>query len=647
MSVERIKELRNLLHQANYDYHVLNQPVLADSEYDRLFAELVKLEREHPELDDPNSPTKRVGGVEIGKFTKVRHALPMLSLDNAFTPSEVVDFFGSDYEVVVEPKIDGLSLSLRYDHGELVMATTRGDGTTGDDVTANARTIMSIPTTLPGGATMEVRGEVFMAKDIFKKLNEEREQAGEDLFANPRNAAAGTMKQKSSAEVAKRKLGFVGYYIMHGNETQAMVLSTLESLGFKTPTHVVTNVLNAPAVIKEFAAQRNTFAYDIDGLVFKVNSPKVRSELGMGTRSPKWAVAYKFPPEQGVTTVRSVTIQIGRTGVLTPVAELEPLSLAGTTVKRATLCNQDMIKRLDVNIGDKVILQKAGEIIPQIVVVSTKRSTGHFQLPSVCPCCGSPVVQLEGQVAIRCPNSECPERVVQHLKYVMSKGVLDWDGMGEMTVRALVAAGVRKLSDVFKMSQPELERLAGSRVVAHREQVKQVPLWRKLLSLGIEHVGKSSCKELAAKYSSIEDIFANATTLEKVASILGPVAYRSFVEGISSAVAEIEALENLGMSFSEQRGSDCTLSGKTFVITGTMMSGTRDQVAAKIEAKGGMVKPSISKKVDYLVRGEGAGRNKSAAAEKLGLPIITEEELYSMLGEVMVVSDVTTTILDL
>lgn len=382
MSMTRITELKRIIHAANYDYHVRNQPTISDAEYDRLFAELRHLERCYPECDDPNSPTKRVGGVEISSFKKVKHSFPMLSLDNAFSPSEVVEFFhGVDHTVVVEDKIDGLSLSLRYEHGELVSAVTRGDGSTGDDVTANARTIMSIPLILPGRVTLEVRGEVYMPRQVFVKLNKERERNGEDLFANPRNAAAGTMKQKSSTEVAKRQLGFIAYYIMHGSELHTTVLSTLDGLGFKTPEAFVTRVSQADEAIRVMGERRSTREYDTDGLVFKVDDPQVRAELGMGTRFPKWAVAYKFPAEQVETTLRAVTVQVGRTGTLTPVAELEPVNIAGTTVKRASLCNWDEIERLGINVGDRVLVEKAGEIIPVLCMYPEGRVY-------TCPECG-------------------------------------------------------------------------------------------------------------------------------------------------------------------------------------------------------------------------------------------------------------------
>lgn len=647
-AAQRIATLCATLHQANHDYYVLSAPSITDAEYDRLFHELKALERDNPDLCDPNSPTCRVGAGEISSFTKVQHSVAMLSLDNTFNLNELCAFFNDTcYRMHVEWKVDGLSLALRYEKGRLVRAITRGDGRQGDDVTVNARTIRDIPLVLPSEFNGEIRGEVYMSKAVFEELNRIRENEGEELFANPRNAASGTMKQKDSSEVARRKLGFFAYQMFWadagpGPRTQTELVSMLTCQGFKTPMLDCVELRgDIKTCIDRAQISRTELPYDVDGLVFKVNDIATQHELGIGTRSPKWAVAYKFPAEKKTTVLRSITVQVGRTGTLTPVAELTPVKIAGTTVKRASLCNQDEINRLNINIGDTVIVEKAGEIIPKVVGIASKRVDGAWKMPEFCPCCNTAVKRNEGQVAYYCPNHDCPEQVFERLEHAASKRSLDIDGCGEAQLRALIEHGVKTLSGLLTISNVDfLGDASKAKFLREREKAKQAPLWRKLHALGVEGVGSSSSKELASQFSSLVEMVENPAKLK---TVIGQVASQNFIKHIEANVDEIEKLDALGFKFEQDAAALGPLTGKTFVITGAMMSGTRDKVAALIESKGGSVKPSVSRKVNFLVRGEGAGQNKTAAAEKYGTQIISEDDLYKMMGLVMTVDDAVTT----
>jgi DNA ligase (NAD+) len=631
----KINNLRAKLHQANVDYYVHSSPTITDAEYDRLLRELKELEDRNPSLVDPNSPTARVGAAEISSFAKVRHTKPMLSLDNAFTVDEVLDHLKHpNAGVLVEWKIDGLSLSLIYENGQLVRAVTRGDGTIGDDVTINARTIADIPLVLPTALNVEVRGEVYMPKDVFAKLNRQRQAEGEELFANPRNAASGTMKQKNPVEVARRKLRFLAYHYSRTNvETQGQSLSALKHLGFNVPETMMCSLSDRARVnecINLASIRRNNLPFEVDGLVFKLDNLKLQEEAGYGTRSPKWAIAFKFPAERKATKLNSITVQIGRTGTLTPVAELEPILIAGTTVKRASLCNQDEIVRLGINVGDDVLVEKAGEIIPKVVGLSQKVKQGHWLMPTHCPCCNTRIEKEEGQVAYYCPNFACPDQVFERLEHAVCKRSLDIDGCGESQIRQLIANGVKTLKDLFSIENVSfLGTASQAKFVREREKAKKAPLWRKLHALGIEGLGSTSCKELAARFTSLEQMVDHDA---EVKSILGPVAACNFFATIETLIDEIAKLDALGFTFEEDAKARGVLSGKVFVITGAMLSGSRDQVSAKIEGLGGTVKPSVSKKVNFLVKGDGAGANKTEAATKYGTKIITEDELYRLMG---------------
>jgi DNA ligase (NAD+) len=545
-------------------------------------------------------------------------------------------------EGVVEPKIDGLSMSLIYKDGQLIKAVTRGDGTTGDDVTANARTIKTIP--LTPNFSGEVRGEVYMPKKQFNRLNAKLEKEGEELFANPRNAAAGSMKRKNPADVAERGLAFLAYNVVKSDylgmadaDTQHERLKQLHALGFMTPLVSGVPIVNlfdidqVKQAIESWSSDRSKLDYEIDGLVFKINDLQLQTKLGLNNRAPNWATSYKFPPEQKVTKLIGITVQVGRLGTLTPVAELQPVNLAGTIVKRASLHNADEIQRLRLNIGDDVIIQKAAEIIPQVVGVANKRSTGVWSMPDRCPCCNSVVSRLINKVAIVCTARMCKDQVFARLEHAVKKQSLDIDGCGEQSIRAMVDRGINNLSDLFAADDLSfLGDAASKRVASGLKKAKTAPLWRKLHALGIDGIGLTTCKELSNRWNSLPDMLDN---MEEIAKFLGPITFfnfRLYFENDDN-MTELEKLVSLGVTFEDEKKSGPFV-GKAFCITGGMLSGSREEVAAKIESLGGSVKSSVSKKVHYLVVGEGAGANKSANAKKLGTSCISEKELYDMMG---------------
>jgi len=676
---QRIGVLRREIHRHNHAYHTLGKPTITDAEFDALFRELKDLEAAWPELVDANSPTVRVGSQVMSDFMKVGHGRKMLSLDNTYDVLEVISFFSHSDSGIVEPKIDGLSLTLRYLKGQLVQAITRGDGTTGDDVTANARCIASIPLVLLHPYTMEVRGEVCMTFAVFDELNRQLVADGDEQFANPRNAAAGTMKSKDSRIVAKRKLTFIaynaadpvsfmadvcGFYKMELDRTHDNVLKYLGREGFMTVynypmsqinclrSFFCTSIKDEDEVTKALAwgeEMRQFAPFPTDGLVFKANDLAIQTELGDGTRSPKWAVAFKFPPERKATVLKAVEVSIGRHGTLTPVAILEPIQLSGTTVQRASLCNQDEIERLGVNIEDEVLVEKSAEIIPKLMGIHRKNSSGTWKMPSTCPCCGTAVSKDEGMVAHYCPNESCRAQVIERLKHTLGKSALDWDGMGEETVTALVEASlhegvpqITQLSDVIAIPgdviAEVLKPAALKKFLKERERVKTAPLWRKIHALGIEGIGRSTAQDLCAKWKSVNAMLDDEAGLK---ALLGDVVFDRFLKFIVYHAGEITRLEDYGYLFEESADRIGVLSGKVFCITGTMMTGTREYVASLVEHKGGVVKGTVSKKVDYLVSGPGGGANKATAAQKHGTQIITEEQLYALMCEKM--RDVVTT----
>jgi DNA ligase (NAD+) len=645
----RIIELRTELNQHNYAYHILNNPSISDAEYDHLFQELLTLEKLHPEMEDINSPTSRVGHASPNSFKKVRHRSRMLSLDNVFDAKEIIDKIGKGTEVTVEPKIDGLSLELVYEDGKLIRAATRGDGTSGDDVTANARTIYTIPLVLESPISIRVRGEVYLSITTFNKLNDELLAAGEEQFANPRNAAGGTLKLKDPAEVAARRLSFVAYAIpdeVEGIKTQENLTEYLWQLGFQTIpnlpciqsielpplVHVLKDVPTVTQLIEDMDHYRKTLDLMTDGLVLKINDLAKQRDLGEGTRAPKWAFAFKYPPERKATKLTSIAVTIGKTGKLTPVAELQPLALSGTIVSAASLCNQDEIDRLGVNIGDEVMVEKSAEIIPKVMSVHKKHKQGTWKMPKTCPCCSTPVTKPEGFVDYYCPNKNCDEQVYNRLRHALGKAALDIDGCGDVTVKEFMKHDIRTLSDFFGAADFKfLKPAARKKLVENRDVAKHAPLWRKLHALGFDDIGKSTCQELASRWSALYALVAEEN-IEAVREFLGPVKFKSLVDGLSAYADEIDKLDALGVTFETDAKTTGPLTGKFFVITGSLITGKRDDVALRIEQAGGVVKSAMSKNIHYLVQGDEGGRNKADAARKFGTTVISEEQLYALMG---------------
>ena len=660
----RAAELRSQIAVHNHRYYVLSEPLIPDPEYDSLVKELKELERAHPELRDPNSPTARVGSdLSVSTFAKVKHDPPMLSLDNCFDEKEVWKFFDSAYAglgiaksmLVAEPKYDGASLQVSYDNGEFVQAATRGNGEEGDDVTLNARTITNLPLKIPFKGKLKVRGECVMKQSTFAKLNAELEKAGDELMANPRNAASGAIKLKDSRECAKRKLSFVAYQSIGGppeNTTYRGILKALDDQGFATPLGIIYTcrrdcIEHISEVICRYRKTLDEMDIDYDGICFKVDSLEEREALGLATKSPRWAVAFKYPPPEALTKLKQITVQIGRTGTLTPVAELEPVTLGGAVVRRASMMNLDEVQRIGADVGDEVVVIRSAYVIPRVLrTVATKKSS--WKMPTKCPCCDTPVVKAQIQsgegVAYKCPNKKCPEQVYQRLLHACSKAALDMDGCGDSFVQALVKCGCEYLSDVFCIGpngwttslneiKPYLSESVGKAALAKffksREKAKAAPLWRKLAALGAEGVGKTLCQEIATRWPSLDAILEASD--EDLKAILGEVDFKSFMTCLAENAKDIERLQASGFEFKDERKTG-VLSGKTFVITGALVSGTRDRVAERIENAGGVVKASVGKNVDFLVVGEGGGRTKAAAAEKRGTTLISEATLYKMIG---------------
>jgi DNA ligase (NAD+) len=646
----RILELRQILNEHNFLYHVVAAPKISDAEYDKLFQELLQLEKIHPELADVNSPTARIGHPSPNSFKKVKHRSKMLSLDNTFSGAEVIKFLGKGEEVHIEPKIDGCSLELAYEKGKLVSAATRGDGTSGDDVTANVRTILTVPLELTKPIDLRVRGEVFMTFTVFNKLNAELTANGEDLLANPRNAAAGAIKLKDPYEVSKRALSFVAYASpdeINGVDTQSKLVEHLQTLGFISITclptiqdmelpdfeAVLESADQVNDLIKQFDVYRKQLDFPTDGLVFKINSLAKQRDLGEGTRSPNWATAFKFPPERRSTKLTAITVTVGKTGKLTPNAELVPIPLSGTMVAAASLCNQDEVERLGINVGDEVLVEKSAEVIPKVMGVHKKHSKGHWMMPSKCPCCGEPVVRPEGFVDFYCENDKCPEQVLAKLKHATGKSCLDIDGCGEVMVRELMEHGVVTLSDLFAISDIDfLKPAARKKFIEGREHAKSQPLWRKIHALGIDGIGKSVSQEIAARWNALYAVFDELPQLQE---LIKDSLFENWKLWFARNADEIDKLMALGFHFESEAKTAGPLTGKFFVITGTLVSGKRDEVAKRIEEAGGTVKNSVGKSVHYLVAGADCGKTKTDAAKKVGTTVITEEQLYQLMGKPM------------
>lgn len=663
----RHSELAEVIRGHDEAYYIHARPAISDQEYDRLYRELKDLEAEFPELATADSPTQRVGGAPLSEFKPVKHLAPMRSLENTYSQAEVREFVarvqrilpGETLEWIVEPKVDGVAMSLRYEEGKFAVGATRGDGTTGDDITANLRTIRSVPLKLKAGAkappVVEVRGEVYLTKAGFKKLNAERAAAGEEPFANPRNAAAGSLKQLDSRLVAKRPLDIIVYGVGYPElfETHDDALAWLAAVGFKAPERKwhCKSVEEMIVAIEELEKIRHDFAYETDGAVIKLNSAAQRERAGFTAKAPRWAMAYKYAAEQGETRLRDITIQVGRTGKLTPVAELEPVFLAGSTIARATLHNEDELRRKDIRIGDTVTIEKAGEVIPAVVgVVLTKRNGSEriFQFPTKCPECGTDVVKAQAADRTgtdwRCPNLECPAQVVGRLIHWCSRGAMDIEGGGEVLVTQIVKNNLaRNVADIYGIRLEQLTALERMGEKSARnfldgvEASKGRELWRLIFGLGILHVGAGVAKSLARHYETLDAIASASVEQLSETEDVGEVIARSLAGWFGDAQNRelIERLRGAGLNFksdSYQAGAaPGPLAGKTFVITGTLPTLKRDEAQAKIEAAGGKCAGSVSKKTHFVVAGEDAG-SKLEKAQALGVQVISEAELLKMLG---------------
>lgn len=656
---EKITKLRReVAHHAKL-YYVDDAPVISDYEYDRMFYELLALEEAHPEYFDPASPTQRVGGKPLDKFAKVTHRVRMDSLSDVFSYEELTDFVSRvhaelpDAVFSVEPKIDGLSCSLIYENGVLITGATRGDGVTGEDITQNVRTIFSIPLTLPEPLTLTVRGEVYMPRAVFERINQKREANGEALMANPRNAAAGSLRQLDPQVTAQRALDIFIFNYQEGDlwtdghapETHMETLDRLDALGFpaiklRTVVHTADEIISH---IEKIGSMRDDLAYDIDGVVVKVNSLAQRQILGQGVSTPKWAVAYKFPPERKQTKLNDITIQVGRTGVLTPTAELSPVRLAGTTVSRATLHNIDFIRERDIMLGDVVSVQKSGDIIPEVVCAHPEKRDGTqipFHMPTHCPSCGHEVVKAEGEVAVRCINPSCPAQLSRGIEHFASKDAMDIDGLGPQIVDALIDADlIHDAADLYALRAEQiatLERMgdkSAANLIAAIEKSKSAGLERLIFALGIRNIGQVAATALARRYGTL-DACMNATAEELCAlDDFGQITADCVIEYFSRAesrelCARLTAAGVLTESTAAPVGDK--LAGLTFVLTGTLPTMGRSEAEALIAAAGGKTSSSVSKKTSYVVAGEAAG-SKLTKAQNLGVTIIDEAELLRML----------------
>ena len=655
---EKIAALRGEIEKHARLYYDLDAPVISDFEYDALLRALRELEEQFPEYRTPDSPTQRVGGHVSEKFSPVRHEVPLESLQDVFSQEELFAF-GARVDAAaegakqydVEPKIDGLSIALEYRNGIFYRGATRGNGETGEDVTENLRTVRSLPQTLAGGAPerLIVRGEVYMAKDTFAELNRERENRGEALLANPRNAAAGSLRQLDPRVAAERRLDLIVYNIQLSTRsfsTHSDTLDALKAYGFDVvPYALFDDVAGCVERIAWIGEHRDAFPYEMDGAVIKLNSLALREALGSTAKAPRWAVAYKYPPEQKPGRVLDIAVQVGRTGVLTPKAVLEPIRLAGTTVSNATLHNQDFIDRLDVRIGDTVWVRKAGEIIPEVVEVDlSKRPEGTqpFRLPEVCPECGSPVVRDADGAAMRCTGAECPAQRLRNITHFAGKDGMDIDGLGPAVVESLVNEGLVKTpADLYYLdaqSVAGLDRMgkkSAENLIRAIEQSKEQGLARLLSAFGIRQVGSRAGKVLARRYPDLDALMqANYFELTEIPDV-GPVTAQYILDWFAAAQSrhQIELLRAAGVSFrSREETADTRFAGKTFVLTGTLSRYTRDEAGALIERRGGKAASSVSKKTSYVVAGEAAG-SKLGKARALGIPVLSEAEFEAMLGE--------------
>ncbi|CWV80639.1 TPA_asm: NAD-dependent DNA ligase LigA [Listeria monocytogenes] len=661
---KRYEELINILDQYSYDYYVIDNPTVEDAEYDQKMQELLKIEEAHPEWVTPESPSKRVGGEVLEGFKKVAHDTPMLSLANAFNQEDLADFdrrirdkVGDDIAYMCELKIDGLAVSLQYENGKYKQGATRGDGTIGEDITANLRTIRSIPMKLQKDYSIEVRGEAFMPKRSFQKLNEIREEEGQMLFANPRNAAAGSLRQLDTKIAASRNLDIFLYAVADfgemGVETHSAGLDMLETLGLKVnkERRLCNSLEEVYAYIEEWTEKRAGLAYDIDGIVLKLNNLEQQRQMGNTVKSPRWSIAYKFPAEEVPTKLLDIELNVGRTGVITPTAVLEPVRVAGTTVSRASLHNEVLITEKDIRIGDTVLIKKAGDIIPEVIKSITEKRSGSeepFHMPKNCPACDSELVRLEEEVALRCINPKCPAQIKEGLIHFVSRNAMNIDGLGEKVIIQLFSQHlIKDVADLFFLSKEkllELERMGEKSVtnlLASIQASKQNSLEKLLFGLGIRHVGAKAAKSLAIHFDTMDNLkVADKETLTSINDIGEKMADSIVTYFANEEVHDLlEELKRAGVNMTytgpkleDMSEEELVFTGKTVVLTGKLEKLTRNDAKALIESLGGNVSGSVSKKTDVVVAGSDAG-SKLAKAEELAIPIWSEEDLIEYLPD--------------
>jgi len=649
---KKIEKIVRLLNYYNYMYYVENNPVVTDAEYDRIYRELTELEKTYPRYRAADSPTMKVGGEPLKQFSSVQHKVPMLSIDNTYSREELLDFdgrvrknagAGGEIEYVVELKYDGVAVALLYENGEFIRGVTRGDGWQGDDITQNLRTIKTLPVLIPYRKPLEARGEVYMRKDIFARINEEKKSSGETLFANPRNATAGSLKLLDPKIVAGRNLQLFAYQGMTKNNIASHweMLEFLKEISFPVNPHrkLAGNIEEALSYCNEWQNKRADLPYNIDGMVIKVNSLSLQERLGTTSKSPRWAVAYKFPAEQAETTLKEVHIQVGRTGTLTPVAMLEPVEVSGTTVSRATLHNFDEIRRLGVKIGDRVFIEKGGEIIPKIVKpIPEKRSGGekNIPVPHECPVCGGKVVKDEEGVALRCPNVRCPAQVKERIIHFTSRDAMDIEGLGERWVDIFVDRGLLSdYGDIYKnityeklMEMERMAEISSANLISAIDRSRKRPLANLIFALGIRHIGIHASEIIAERFGSIKELAeANEETLSSISEI-GPVMAKSIVNFFRTEenIRVLKKLREAGVKMEQGRAAKSDrFAGLTFVITGTLSGYTRDSITSLIKKQGGRVAGSVSRNTDYLICGDNPG-SKLDVARELKVRIITEQD---------------------
>ncbi|KRD82594.1 aromatic ring-opening dioxygenase LigA [Bacillus sp. Root147] len=660
----RVQELRDLLNQYGYEYYVLDQPSVPDAEYDKLMNELIEIEESFPELKTADSPTQRIGGQVLDAFEKVQHQTSMLSLGNAFNEEDLRDFdrrvrqaVGDEFSYVCELKIDGLAVSLRYEDGYLVLGATRGDGTTGENITENLKTIRSIPLRIKESLSMEVRGEAFMPRKSFEALNEAKMERDEVPFANPRNAAAGSLRQLDPKIAAKRNLDIFVYAMTDTGELEidshSESLNLLDELGFKTNRERQTceTIDDVIAYIESWQTQRPELSYDIDGIVVKVDSFDQQAELGTTAKSPRWAIAYKFPAEEVVTKLVNIELTVGRTGVITPTAILEPVQVAGTTVQRASLHNEDLIREKDIRIGDYVVVKKAGDIIPEVVNVIEEKRTGEeqeFTMPTHCPECESELVRLEGEVALRCINPSCPAQIREGLIHFVSRNAMNIDGLGEKVISQLFREQlIKDVADIYTLTKQqliELERMgekSADNLIAAIEASKENSLERLLFGLGIRHVGAKAAKTLAQHFETIDKLtkatYDELVAINEIGAKMADAIVAYFTqEEVQELIHELKEygvnLTYKGPKLVSVENVDSVFAGKTVVLTGKLEQLSRNEAKAQIEALGGKVTGSVSKKTDLVVAGEEAG-SKLTKANELEIEVWDEARLLTELNK--------------